>query len=1058
MQQIRRRFSHAKQRKDFFHPHTMMPGRLNAGIVYLDRGMRIVQANAPATKILQSDREALQGKDLKAFLPAETFAGLSRGCVRAQRGHEVINLRAPGPAPARRSIRFRCLPTGAGFILILEDITGKARRGVAGMTLPPEKIAGLPRAAGSLQVANADYRAIFDAVNDVIFIHDPATGRILDVNKKIADIYGYTQEETRRLTVEDLSSGIPPYTEEDAQEKIRKTLANGELMFEWQARDKTGRLFWEEVNLKKAFIAGELRIVAVVRDITERKQAQEKLRESQLFLSTLMNNLPGMAYRCRNDEEWTMEFASMGCLDLTGYRPEDLAGNRVISYGSLIHPDDLAHVREETQKSLCERRSFRIIYRIRAADARLKWVWEQGQGIFSPQGEVVALEGFIADITEHKRIEERLRESERRLVLAQRSGRVGIFDWDMVSGRHYWSDEMKDIYHQPHDFDGTIESWKKLVHPDDLREMFRKVQEATRMHLREIESDYRIVLKDGQIRWYTDRGVICYDESGRPVRTIGTTVDITERKRAQDALQELKDKLDLKVKQRTSALNQVVEKLKEQKEILQTVIDHIPAMLIFFDSRGKIGLINREMERVSGWSLEEAQNMDFVTEGFPDEEMRKVVLDAMREGRTEWLELEAVARTGEKRPSLWTHVRLSDGSVIGIGIDISARRKMEQDLQRLAIAIEQAGEGIVLMNPHWVIEYVNPAFERISGYSRGELIGRRVDCIRENFLDAASCEGFNRILAEGRTWSSHQRRQNKSGQTVEANLTVSPVRDEKGETVNYVSVVRDVTREMALSRRMSQNQKLEAIGTLAGGIAHDLKNIFTPIVLNAEIALMDLETGHPAYSLIQEIQEAARMGSDLTKQIVTFSRRSLKDKSPLQITPLIEEALSFLRSALPATIAIHPRLKAGNARVLADPTQIKQVMLNLGNNAGYAMRKHGGELMVELARETLSAQTASGISPELAPGAYVRIMVRDTGEGMDEAIMQRIFDPFFTTKDKGEGTGMGLSVVHGIVLDHRGAITVQSEPGRGSTFTVFLPEVKRPDADEKLASRPARVG
>jgi signal transduction histidine kinase len=122
------------------------------------------------------------------------------------------------------------------------------------------------------------------------------------------------------------------------------------------------------------------------------------------------------------------------------------------------------------------------------------------------------------------------------------------------------------------------------------------------------------------------------------------------------------------------------------------------------------------------------------------------------------------------------------------------------------------------------------------------------------------------------------------------------------------------------------------------------------------------------------------------------------------------------------------------------------------------MRKHGGELMVELARETLSAQTASGISPELAPGAYVRIMVRDTGEGMDEAIMQRIFDPFFTTKDKGEGTGMGLSVVHGIVLDHRGAITVQSEPGRGSTFTVFLPEVKRPDADEKLASRPARVG
>ncbi len=1051
MHQIRRRVSHAKQWKILFHPRDMMPGRLNAGIIHLDGNLRIIQASNPAAAILQTGPEPLQGRSLKSLLPAEVLDRLSRGCIRAQREHTVISLETP--APARRSIQYRCLSAGTGFVLILEDITGKPLKGAAH---PPEGTAGFTQAGVSLRKGEPDYRAIFDAANDVIFIHDPATGRILDVNKKITDIYGYTLEETRGLTVEDLSSGVPPYTEEGAQEKIRKTLVNGELMFEWQAKDKTGRLFWEEVNLKKAIIAGELRIVAVVRDITERKQTQEKLRESQLFLSTLMNNLPGMAYRCRNDEDWTMEFASKGCLDLTGYRPEDLKENRVISYGALIHPDDRAYVWEEIQKALRDRCSFRITYRIKAADSRLKWVWEQGQGLFSSQGELVAVEGFIADITEHKEIEERLRESEQRLVLAQRSGRVGIFDWDMLLDRHFWSDEMRDIYHLPHDFDGTIESWKRLVHPDDLRAMFREFEEAVGRHLREVESDYRIILQNGEVRWYTDRGVIHYDESGRPVRMIGTTVDITERKKAQEALQELKDKLDQKVKARTRALNLVVEKLKGQKEILQTVIDHIPAMLIFFDSQGKVRLINREMERVSGWSLEETRNMDFIAAAFPDEQMRKVVLDAIREGRSGWLELEAVTRSGETHPCLWTHVRLSDGSVIGIGIDISARRQMEQDLKRLAFAIEQAGEGIVLMNPDWVIEYVNPAFERISGYGRGELIGRRVDCVRENFLNAQSCEEFNRTLVEGRTWSSHQRRQNKSGETVEVNLTVSPVCDEKGHTVNYVSVVRDVTREMALSRRMSQNQKLEAIGTLAGGIAHDLKNIFTPIVLNAETALMDLETGHPAYSLIQEIQEAARMGSDLTRQIVTFSRRSLKEKTPLQITTLIEEALSFLRSALPTTITIHPRLKAGNARVLADPTQIKQVMLNLGNNAGYAMRKHGGELLVELAREDLSAQKASGISPGLSPGPYVRITVRDTGEGMDEAIMQRIFDPFFTTKDKAEGTGMGLSVVHGIVRDHQGAITVQSEPGRGSAFTVFLPEVEGPGADDKITSRPAR--
>jgi len=1055
MHRIKRHVSHAKQRKVFFHPHGMRPDSLNAGIIHLDENLQIIQANHAAATILKTGLKSFQGIGLKDLLPAEILDRISCVCLQAQRDHAMISLKTCGPG--RQLIRYHGLSTGTGFVLILEDITGKIRERAAGMTTPPKEIFASIRAGAPLPKVTADTRAIFDAANDVIFIHDPATGRILDVNKKITDMYGYTPEEARRLTVEDLSSGIPPYTEEGAQELIRKTLVDGELMFEWQARDKEGRIFWEEVNLKKALIAGEIRIVAVVRDITERKQAQEKLRESQVFLSTLLNNLPGMAYRCKNDEHWTMEFVSKGCQELTGYRPEDLVENRVLPYASLIHPDDRAYVWEEIQKAHQNRCPFTITYRIKAADSRLKWVWEQGQGIFSSLGEVTAVEGFITDITEHKEIEERLRKSEQRLVMAQRSGRVGIFDWDILSDRHFWSDEMREIYHLPHDFDGTFESWKRLIHPDDLRAMFRKFEEAVSMHLREVESDYRVILQNGEVRWYTDRGVIHYDESGRPVRVIGATVDITERKKTQDALQDLKDKLDQKVKTRTKALNQVVEKLKEQKEILQTVIDHIPAMLIFTDHQGKVRLINREMERVSGWSLEEARNMDFITAAFPDERMRSVVLDAVRKGRSDWLELEAVTRSGETHPCLWTHVRLSDGSVIGIGIDISARRKMEQDLKRLAFAIEQAGEGIVLLNPDWVIEYVNPAFERISGYSRGELIGRRVDCVRENFLNAQSCEEFNRTLAQGRTWNSHQRRQNKSGTMVEVNLTVSPVHDEKGQTVNYVSVVRDVTREIAISQRMSQNQKLEAIGTLAGGIAHDLKNIFTPIVLNAEIALMDLEADHPAFPLIREIQEAAKMGSDLTRQIVAFSRRSLKEKTPLQITPLIEEALSFLRSALPTTIAIHPRLSAGNACVLADPTQIKQVMLNLGNNAGYAMRKHGGELVVELSRETLSAQQASGISPGLAPGPYVRITVRDTGEGMDEAIMQRIFDPFFTTKDKAEGTGMGLSVVHGIVRDHRGGITVQSEPGRGAAFTVYLPEVKGPAAGKnKPASCPAQ--
>jgi len=1010
------------------------------GTIHLDRSMRITYANASAAAVLQAPLRSLKGRPLRDIIAAPLLDRLSEGLVRAAETHSSVRLEARLPSSGRRWISFHCLSTKKGFTLVLKGITGEKR------------------AEEELRAPGSDYRAIFDAANDAIFIHDIRTGAILDVNRKMTERYGYTAEEARRLTVGDLSSGVPPYTQEEALEKIREVLSDGELLFEWHSKDKSGNLFWEEINLKKALINGELRIVAVARDITERKRIQEALEESRRSLSTLMSNLPGMAYRCRNDAHWTMEFVSDGCTELTGCLPDDLVENRILSYASLIHPDDRRRVWDSIQKALDERSPFRMEYRIRTADEQEKWVWEQGRGIFSRKGDLVALEGFITDITERKQMEERLLESERRLKLAQQWGHVGIFDWDMKAGRHNWTDEMKEVYRLPPDFDGSFENWKKIVHPDDLARVFRNVEHAAREHRREVEGDYRIVYPDGSVRWYMDRGVIFYDESGNPAHIIGTTVDITDRKKAEEDLRRANEELDLKVKKRARSLAETVDKLKEQKNILQTILDSIPVMLIFLDAEGKISLINKEMERRSGWSLEEARTMDLIAAGFPDESVRNDVLASIREGRPGWRVHEAMSRSGEISPGLWTNVRLADGSVIGIGIDISERRKMERDLQRLVTAIEQAGDGVVLLNPDWVIEYVNPAFEQISGYGRGELIGRAIDSADESFLCAAGCENFKRVPMEGKTWNSRQRRQKKSGEIVEMDLTVSPVHDDKGRIVNFVSVVRDVTRETALNQQIAQSQKLEAIGTLAGGIAHDLKNIFTPIVLNTEIALMDIDTDHPAYPLLEEIQEAARLGSDLTKQIVTFSRRSLKEKAPLPITPIIEESLSFLRSTLPSTITIHSRLRAGRAHVLADPTQIKQVMINLGNNAGHAMREQGGELYIELTREILGAKTASEISPDLSPGHYVRIVVRDTGEGMDEKTMQRIFDPFFTTKAKSEGTGMGLSVVHGIVRDHRGAITVRSTPGKGSSFTVFLPRLKSPGGRRRLTSDSPRRG
>ncbi len=226
-----------------------------------------------------------------------------------------------------------------------------------------------------------------------------------------------------------------------------------------------------------------------------------------------------------------------------------------------------------------------------------------------------------------------------------------------------------------------------------------------------------------------------------------------------------------------------------------------------------------------------------------------------------------------------------------------------------------------------------------------------------------------------------------------------------------------------------------------------LRNIFTPILINSETAEQEVGKDSPAYPLLEGILEAARMGADLVKQIMTFTRQTSERKVPIDITSLVSEILTLLRSAVPKTIEIRTRTNTDDAIVEANPTQIKQVLMNLGSNAAYAMRGRHGLLEMDVACVELDNDTASMISPELSSGPYVEVAVRDTGEGIDEETLRRVFDPFFTTK-QGEGTGMGLSVVQGIVKDHKGTVSVWSSPGKGSTFKVLLPKLGKESGAE----------
>lgn len=345
---------------------------------------------------------------------------------------------------------------------------------------------------------------------------------------------------------------------------------------------------------------------------------------------------------------------------------------------------------------------------------------------------------------------------------------------------------------------------------------------------------------------------------------------------------------------------------------------------------------------------------------------------------------------------------------------------------------------ILLFDSRGVIEYVSPSSQELSGYRREELLGRTARVFGDDVYESYQ-HIFAWVRMKKKAWSGRKTARRKTGEKVHVGVSVSPVFDEGGAITDYVTVLKDITRETKLHQQLIQTQKLEAIGTLAGGIAHDLKNIFTPILINTELLLQDTGPESAAIPLLKDIYEAVKHGDELVNQIITFSRRDLQMKKPVAIAAVVRDALSFLRAALPSTIEIICRIVDKSSVIVADSSQIKQVIMNLGTNAAYAMRGEGGTLELTLTRVFLDESSVARIAPGLAAGLYAEITVRDTGEGMDEETLKRIFDPFFTTKGKSESTGMGLSVVHGIVQDHKGVISADSTPGKGSIFTILLP-------------------
>jgi two-component system, cell cycle sensor histidine kinase and response regulator CckA len=405
------------------------------------------------------------------------------------------------------------------------------------------------------------------------------------------------------------------------------------------------------------------------------------------------------------------------------------------------------------------------------------------------------------------------------------------------------------------------------------------------------------------------------------------------------------------------------------------------------------------------------------------------------------------------------YVQLHRDYMVAVVRDITERKQAEAALRdseaRLMGVVDSAMDGIVTIDDQERILVFNTAAEEMFGCPAAEAIGGPVErFIPERFRAThhGHLQRFGQMRKTKRAALQFRRVGGLRASGEEFPIEASISRTEVDGQLLFTIILRDITERVRhdeararLETQLRLAQKMEALGTLAGGIAHDFNNILGAIIGNIELARQDVGPSHPAMESIEEISKASHRAKDLVQRILTFTNQRPEPQSVIPLRPLVEEAVTFLRATLPAGVEIAATVDADAPTVLADSTQIHQVLINLCINAWHAMEGHAGRIDIRLDGITLGAEAARA-DANLRPGHFARLCVTDTGTGMEAATLERMFEPFFTTKPVGQGTGLGLSVVHGIVKAHGGGITVTSQPGRGTTFSLYFPAVEAPEA------------
>jgi PAS domain S-box-containing protein len=502
---------------------------------------------------------------------------------------------------------------------------------------------------------------------------------------------------------------------------------------------------------------------------------------------------------------------------------------------------------------------------------------------------------------------------------------------------------------------------------------------------------------------------------------------------------------------------QARESLRKSRAQLTLFIEHSPTSVAMLDQGMNYLAVSRHWQEAYGRGYEDliGRNHYEVLPDIPDAWKRinqECLAGAtLKSDDDMWIDSDGIKHWLRWAVQPWIGENGEIGGIIISNEDITARKQAEVKLRQFKAIINASDDAIISKTLHGIITSWNPGAERLFGYKDEEVMGESMLLIIPSDRLHEEPEILARLSRGERVEHFETVRRHKDGKLIHISATISPILNADGKVIGASKIARNITERklaenarIALETQLRESQKMESIGTLAGGIAHDFNNIVATILGNTEIACQDAANNPLVLDSLHEIRKAGRRAREVVQQILSFSRRQPTERKLTALAPLIDESVRMLRTLIPARVSLDVQVDLDAPSVLADATQIQQIVFNLATNAMQSMNDQPGRIQIRLDSVFLDA-TLIAANPQLRPfydrhpGNTVRIEVTDNGPGMNAATLERIFDPFFTTKPPGEGTGLGLSVVHGIVQTHEGAIVVTSELGTGTTFTLYLP-------------------